>query len=298
MAVSARFGRVVTAMVTPFDDNLSIDERSVITLVEHLIATGTEAIVAGGTTGESATLTHHEKVKLFRLVKDAARGRALIIAGTGTNNTADSIALTEDAAAIGVDGVLLVTPYYNRPSQEGLFAHYKAIADSTNLPAILYNVPGRTAVNLLASTTVKIANACKNVVAIKEASKDLEQIGEILATGPDGFEVYSGDDGTTLPVLALGGSGVVSVISHINGRHLSDMHRAWFGGDIAHARQLHLASLALTKTLFLAPNPVAVKAALKIIGIIPSDTVRLPMVNATEVERERVAEGLKQYGLL
>jgi len=298
MAASPRFGRVVTAMVTPFDNNLLVDENAVTALVNHLATTGTETLVVSGTTGESPTLSHDEKLNLFRAVKIASRGRLRLIAGTGSNNTAESIAFTREVEEIGVDGLLLVAPYYNRPSQEGLFEHFRAIAGVTSLPVMLYNVPARTSSNLAASTTVRIARDCNNVVAIKEASKDLEQIGEVLATAPAGFEVYSGDDGTTLPVLALGGSGVVSVTSHVAGKSISELHEAWFSGDIDKARELHLKSLALTRTLFLAPNPVAVKAALKILGVIPNNLVRLPHVSANDQEIERVAAGLKQYGLL
>jgi 4-hydroxy-tetrahydrodipicolinate synthase len=285
-------------MVTPFDDNLLVDENVVTALVNHLATTGTETLVVSGTTGESPTLSHDEKLNLFRAVKIASRGRLRLIAGTGSNNTAESIAFTREVEEIGVDGLLLVAPYYNRPSQEGLFEHFRAIAGVTSLPVMLYNVPARTSSNLAASTTVRIARDCNNVVAIKEASKDLEQIGEVLATAPAGFEVYSGDDGTTLPVLALGGSGVVSVTSHVAGKSISELHEAWFSGDIDKARELHLKSLALTRTLFLAPNPVAVKAALKILGVIPNNLVRLPHVSANDQEIERVAAGLKQYGLL
>jgi 4-hydroxy-tetrahydrodipicolinate synthase len=298
MATSAIFGRVVTAMVTPFDSQYSVDESAFVSLIEHLISTGTETVVVAGTTGESATLSHKEKVRLFTVAKQTVGHRGQVVAGTGTNNTADTITLTKHAQEIGVDGVLLVTPYYNRPSQEGLIAHYSAVAKSTELPVVLYNVPARTGTNLLASTCVRVAQLAKNVVAVKEASKDLEQIGDILATAPDGFQVYSGDDGTTLPVLSLGGSGVVSVTSHIYGRQLADMHSAWFKGEVEKARQIHLQSLALTRTLFLAPNPVAVKAALKLIGVLQNDLVRLPLVPVTDSERERVAAGLKQYGLL
>ncbi len=285
-------------MVTPFNNDLSIDESAIASLVEHLAATGSDALVVGGTTGEAATLTHHEKIKLVKLVKEAARGRVKIIANTGTNNTADSISLTKEAEEIGVDGVLLVAPYYNRPSQDGLYAHFSAIAHSTSLQALLYNVPARTSSNLLSATTLRIARDNSNVVGIKEASKDLEQIGEILAEAPAGFEVYSGDDGTTLPVLALGGSGVVSVTSHVYGKAIAKMHDAWFSGDIELAQKIHFASLPLTKTLFLAPNPVAVKAALKILGIIPNDLVRLPLVKANDEECGRVVAGLKHSGLL
>jgi 4-hydroxy-tetrahydrodipicolinate synthase len=285
-------------MVTPFDNNLLVDENAVTALVNHLATTGTETLVVSGTTGESPTLSHDEKLNLFRAVKKASRGRLRLIAGTGSNNTAESIAFTREVEEIGVDGLLLVAPYYNRPSQEGLFEHFRAIAGVTSLPVMLYNVPARTSSNLAASTTVRIARDCNNVVAIKEASKDLEQIGEVLATAPAGFEVYSGDDGTTLPVLALGGSGVVSVTSHVAGKSISELHEAWFSGDIDKARELHLKSLALTRTLFLAPNPVAVKAALKILGVIPNNLVRLPHVSANDQEIERVAAGLKQYGLL
>jgi 4-hydroxy-tetrahydrodipicolinate synthase len=298
MAISPHFGHVVTAMVTPFDENLTIDEQAVCALVEHLIASGSSAVVVAGTTGESATLAAHEKVRLFQLVKDAVSGRIKVIAGTGTNNTSESIFLSKEAESIGVDGLLLVTPYYNKPSQTGLYAHYKAISCSTGLPVLLYNVPGRTSVNLSAKTCLQLANDCDNVVGVKEASKDLEQIGEIIANAPAGFQVYSGDDGTTLPILALGGVGVVSVTSHIFGKELAKMHEYWFEGNIINAREIHLKSLALTKTLFVPTNPVPVKHALKAMGVIPNDFVRLPLVQATTDESAAIKTGLKQYGLL
>jgi 4-hydroxy-tetrahydrodipicolinate synthase len=298
MAASPRFGRVVTAMVTPFDNQLLVDEKSVTALVDHLASSGTDTLVVAGTTGESPTLSHDEKIRLLRLVVDASHQRMKIIAGTGSNCTADSIAFTQEVQNLGVDGVLLVAPYYNRPSQQGLYAHFKAIADAAELPVMLYNVPARTGCNLAASTTISLANDCDNIVALKEASKDLEQIAEIISGAPNGFDVYSGDDGTTLPVLAVGGAGVVSVSSHIMGRQLAQMHQAWFSGDIAAARKIHFAGLPLTQTLFLAPNPVAVKAALKLLGIIPNDLVRLPLVRVTDEERDRVTSGLKACGLL
>ncbi len=292
------FGHVATAMVTPFDDNLQIDERQIVRLIDHLVENGTETLVVCGTTGESATLSRDEKVKMFTLVKKHAEGRAKIIAGVGTNNTADSIRLAKQAQEIGVDGHLLITPYYNKPSQEGLFQHFSAIARETSLPIMLYNVPPRTSLNMTAATTVRCARECPNIVAVKEASKDMEQIGEIARTAPAGFQIYSGDDGVTLPMLALGSVGVVSVISHVAGKALRQMHSAFFNCDLQAAAGIHLSTLPLTKALFCTTNPVPVKYAMQRMGVLTSDHVRLPLVPATAEEREIVDRSLTAFGLI
>jgi len=296
--MAARFGRVITAMVTPFDADLRVDERQVVRLCDYLLSHGSDSLVVCGTTGESATLAHEEKLALFRQVKSIAGGQACVIAGTGTNNTADTIALTREAEEIGVDAALVVAPYYNRPSQEGLYQHFCAVAKATKLPILLYNVPPRTSVNIGAPTVARIAADCGNVVAIKEASNDLAQIGEIRATTPDSFEIYSGADEANLPILALGGVGAVSVTSHVAGTDLARMHDAFFCADTDTARRIHLKTLPLTKALFVVSSPAPVKWALKRLGAIESAALRLPLVGPNEQEQAVIESALRTYGLV
>ena len=216
------FGQILTAMVTPFDQNGEIDFNATRNLVNHLIANGTDGLVVAGTTGESPTLTTEEKVELFKFVVRVVDGRVPVIAGTGSNNTRASIRLTKLAEETGVDGIMLVVPYYNKPSQEGLYQHFKAIAESTTLPIMLYNIPGRSVINMSVETIVRLSKI-PNIVAIKDASGNLDAMAEIISQTPDDFTVYSGDDGLTLPVLAIGGAGVISVASHIIGNEMQAM---------------------------------------------------------------------------
>ena len=248
---SAFFGRVLTAMVTPFDAQGQINEAAVVLLVEHLLANGSDGIVVCGTTGESPTLSHEEKLRLFRLVKETVGTRGEVVAGTGGNDTAVSIALTKEAAEIGVDGALLVVPPYSKPSQEGLYQHFKAIAESVpNLPCMLYNVPPRTAQNMDSATTLRLANDVTNIVATKEASGNLVQAAEIFDGAPEAFSLYSGDDALTLPLLAVGGIGVVSVSAHLIGKDMQAMHTAFFAGDTHRAAEIN------AKMLPIVPRPV------------------------------------------
>lgn len=292
-----RFGQVITAMVTPFSDDLVIDERQVKRLCDYLLSHGSDSLVVCGTTGESPTLSHEEKLAMFRLVKEAAGG-AKVIAGTGSNNTADSIALTKEAEEIGVDAALVVAPYYNKPSQQGLYEHFRAIAQSTSLAIMLYNVPGRTITNIAASTVIRLAQDCSNIVAVKEASNDMAQIGEIALGAPAGFEIYSGADEANLPILALGGVGAVSVTSHIAGKDLKRMFEAFAAGDLKTARELHLKSLPLTRALFSVPSPAPTKAALRLIGVLPNSRVRLPLVEPNQEERAAIKAAVRKYGVL
>ncbi len=216
------FGRIVTAMVTPFNQNNELDLLATKQLVHHLIANGSDAIVVGGTTGESPTLTANEKLSLFQTVIEAAAGKVPIILGTGSNNTSASIELTKQAEELGADAVMLVAPYYSKPSQEGLYQHFKTIAAATHLPVMLYNIPGRSAINLEVNTVLRLAQV-DNIVAIKEASGDLDAMAAIIEGTPDSFSLYSGDDSMTVPVLSIGGKGVVSVASHIIGPHMQQM---------------------------------------------------------------------------
>lgn len=283
MIFVAYFGRLVTAMVTPFDDQLRIDYSKTEKLIDHLLATGTEALVISGTTGESPTLSATEKLELFRFVAAYTKGRCKIIAGTGSNDTASSIQLTKAAAETGVDAVMLVAPYYSKPSQEGLYQHFKAIAESTELPVMLYNVPSRTAVNMTAKTTLRLAEI-PNVVCVKEASGNLAQVAHIIEGAPEGFQVYCGDDSLTLPVLAIGGVGIVSVAGHVVGQDMQKMITAFFSGNIPEAASIHRKLLPIFEGLFTYPSPGPTKVALEQQGV-PVGGVRLPLVALNDEER-------------
>ena len=284
---TAMFGQVLTAMATPFDAQGRLDEEAAARLAVYLLDNGSDGLVVCGTTGESPTLSHEEKLRLFRLVKNAVGGRGKVIAGTGGNDTAASVILTQEAAEIGVDAALLVVPPYNKPSQEGLYQHFKKIAESVpNLPCMLYNVPPRTAQNLEAGTTIRLARDVPNIVATKEASGNLIQCAEIFAGVPETFALYSGDDGLTLPLLSVGGVGVVSVSAHLVGKDMKAMHTAFFAGDYAQAARLNAKMLPIVRALFqpTTANPAPLKAALNMLGV-PVGGLRLPLVEANEKER-------------
>lgn len=276
------FGQVITAMVTPFQANGDIDWTATEQLIEHLLANGTDGLVVAGTTGESPTLSTEEKVELFRFTVRAVNGRAPVIAGTGSNDTRASVALTRLAEEAGVDAVMLVTPYYNKPSQEGMYQHFRTIAETTKLPVMLYNIPGRSAVGMTPETIIRLAEV-SNIVSVKEASGDLDAMAQIIEETPDTFSLYSGDDGLTLPVLAIGGTGVVSVASHIIGNDMQEMVQLFRSGSLAEAASAHRKLLPLMKGLFAAPNPVPVKTALNLSGV-ETGGVRLPMIPLTEEE--------------
>ncbi|MBD2870681.1 4-hydroxy-tetrahydrodipicolinate synthase [Paenibacillus arenilitoris] len=280
------FGRLITAMVTPFDADGRIDWPTTGRLIDYLIEDQqSDSLVVSGTTGESPTLSDEEKLELFRFAVKHANGRCKIIAGTGSNNTAHSIHLTKEAEAAGVDGVLLVAPYYNRPNQEGLYQHFKAIAESTKLPVILYNVEGRTGVNISAQTTLRLAQI-DNVVATKDCANS-DQLTQIISEAPDGFKVYSGDDSATLTSLAVGAYGIVSVASHIIGAEMKNLINAYLNGKVQEAAKLNGECFPVFKGLFYCPhpvpNPVAVKYALGLKGF-PVGGVRLPLVTVNEAE--------------
>jgi 4-hydroxy-tetrahydrodipicolinate synthase len=297
MTQTAPFGRILTAMVTPFDANGGVDYALAGRLAQYLVAHGSNGLVVAGTTGESATLTDDEKLRLFRAVKDAVGTSAKVVAGTGSNSTAETIVLSREAQHLGMDGLLLVTPYYNRPSQEGLYQHYAAVSDAVTCPITLYNVPARTGVNLEAATVLRLVDR-ENIVALKEAGPSMSQVAEIVAAAPSPFAVYSGADENNLPILAVGGVGVVSVVSHIAGPDLQKMHDAFFAGDMDTARRIHLALVGVTKAMFSAPNPVPTKTALAMLDVLPNSLVRLPLVEANERERAVIHAALKDYGLL
>lgn len=277
------FGRLATAMVTPFDEQLQIDYAKTEQLIDHLLATGTETLVVSGTTGESPTLSAEEKLQLFRHVVQYVNGRCQVIAGTGSNNTESSIQFTQAAQETGVDAVMLVAPYYSRPSQEGLYQHFKAVSEATKLPVMLYNVPGRTGVNMTAETTLRLAEI-SNVVCIKEASGNLSQMAKIIEEAPEGFELYSGDDSLTLPALSIGAVGVVSVAGHVIGREMQEMMKAFFAGDLQQAAALHRKYLPVFEGIFKYPSPGPIKVLLEKIGV-QVGGVRLPLVYPNEQEQ-------------
>lgn len=261
-----QFGRVLTAMVTPFQEDGQVDYAMAERLAGHLAEHGSDTLVVCGTTGESPTLTWEEEFELFRVVRQAVAGKAKVMAGTGSNSTQEAIAATVEAAKLGLDGTLQVVPYYNKPPQEGLYRHFKAIAEACpEMSMMLYNIPGRTGQNLLPETTARLA-LISNIVAIKEASGSLDQVSQVRQLTPPEFEIYSGDDSLTLPMLAVGAQGVVSVASHLVGLELQEMVEAFAVGNNQRALEIHLRLLPLFKTLFIATNPIPVKAALRLAG--------------------------------
>lgn len=288
-----KLGRLLTAMVTPFDRELNVDYGRARELARKLVSEGSDGVVVCGTTGESPTLTNEEKLRLFREVKDALGDSAVVVAGTGNYCTRESVELTRAAAETGVDAAMAVVPYYNNPPQEGLYRHFRAIAESSPLPLILYNVPSRSPRNLEPATVARLASDVKNIIAVKEASKNLEQITEIISKTPDGFLVYSGDDSTTLPILGVGGYGIISVASHVAGPQMRRMIDAYVEGRIGEAQEINKRLLPLFKALFITSNPIPVKAALKLSGF-PVGGLRLPLVEATEQEEAVIAAAMKQ----
>lgn len=283
-------------MVTPMKQDGSVDYKQAVELAEMLVNNGSDGVVVSGTTGESPTLTFDEKVQLYSDIVNELGGNTEIIAGTGSNNTQESINLTKAAETAGVDGIMLVTPYYNKPTQEGLYQHFRAIAEASSLPIMLYNVPGRTNVNLLPETIAKLAKI-SNIVAVKEASGNLEQVSYLRTITPDDFLIYSGEDALTLPILSVGGCGVVSVASHLVGRRIKSMVEAFLSGKVKEATSIHLELLRIFKTMFITTNPVPVKRSLGFLGF-ETGPVRLPLVDLSEVETDIIKETLRHYGLL
>jgi 4-hydroxy-tetrahydrodipicolinate synthase len=290
------FGRVLTAMVTPFEKDFSVNFDLAGKLARYLVQSGSDGLVVSGTTGESPTLSSEEKIELFRVIVEEVGGEATVIAGTGSYDTAGSVNLTRAAERVGVDGLLLVAPYYNKPSQEGLYQHYKAVAKSINLPVMLYNIPGRTGVNVSPETVARLAEI-DNIVALKEAAGSMDQVSELRRLLPDNFAIYSGDDSLTLPMMALGAKGVVSVAAHVVGPRLKEMVNAFLAGNFTLATQIHQELFPVFKGLFITTNPVPVKAALNLLGWqvgIP----RLPLVKATVAEKESIKRMLSEAKLL
>lgn len=293
-----QLGKVITAMVTPFDADLRLDLDQAARLAAHLVENGSDGIVVAGTTGEAPTLTKPEKLELFKAVKDTVGEAATVIAGTGSNNTADSIEITRAVSGMGLDGVMLTGPYYNKPSQEGFYQHFKAIAQVTDLPVVLYNVPGRTSKNIEASTVLRLAEEVSNIVALKEAGGDFEQISAICAGKPDDFTVYSGEDLLTLPMLSVGCYGVISVASHLAGKQIAAMIAAFDAGQVNEAARLHKSLLGIYRACFLASgNPACVKRGLEIIGV-PTGGLRLPLVEASEADTAAMRKACQELGLI
>ncbi|HLR15130.1 MAG TPA: 4-hydroxy-tetrahydrodipicolinate synthase [Bacillota bacterium] len=285
------FGNVVTAMVTPFKDNGMVDYLQTKILIEHLIHNGSDGIVVAGTTGESPTLSAEEKIELFTFAVKQVDGRIPIIAGTGSNNTAASIALTKEVEKLGVDAIMLVVPYYNRPSQAGMIAHFEAIATSTSLPIMLYNIPGRSSAQLDVETVVQLSQI-PNIVSLKDASANLIYMSYVRAQTSEGFSLYCGDDGLTLPSLSVGATGVVSVASHIIGPEMQEMVRAFKDGDMMKAENLHHTLLPVMEAMFAVPSPAPVKAALEMKDL-PVGSVRLPLLPLTSEERATLSSVIR-----
>jgi 4-hydroxy-tetrahydrodipicolinate synthase len=290
------FSGSMVAIVTPFNEDGSFDEESYRQLIEFQIENGTDVIVPCGTTGESATLNHDEHERVIKVCIEQVGGRVPVIAGTGSNSTAEAISLSKHAKKMGADGVLLVSPYYNKPSQEGLYQHYKALAEAVALPQVLYNVPGRTGMNMEAATTIRLAEFA-NIVAIKEASGNVTQSGEILAAAGDKIDILSGDDFLTLPLMAIGAKGIISVSANAIPKEVKAMVSAINNGDWAAAKEMHLNLLKFHNTMFIESNPVPVKTALALMGKMRAD-VRLPLVAMSDNTLTTLKTVLKDYALV
>jgi len=285
----------IVAIVTPFKND-KLDEKALTDLIEWHIAEGTNAIVPCGTTGESATLEYDEHYRVIELTIQVVNKRVPVIAGTGANSTSETIIMTQKARDLGADGALLVVPYYNKPTQEGLYLHYKSIAEAVDIPIVLYNVPGRTALNMLPQTVARLAEL-KNVVAIKEATGNMAQVSEVLRICGDRITVLSGDDFTTFTLMALGGKGTISVSANVAPRDLSEMCRLLNEGKYDEARKLHFKLEPLNKGMFIETNPISVKTALSLMGKIEEE-MRLPLCQMAEDNRDKLANILKNYGLI
>ena len=286
-------GRLITAMVTPFAADGAVDYASAKRLALALLDSGSEGVVVAGTTGESATLNRAEKLRLFEEIKQAVGERGAVIANTGTNDTAGSVELTRDAERTGVDGILAVTPYYNRPPQDGLEQHFTAIAAATSLPVILYNVPGRTSVNLEAETTVRLSSV-PNIAGIKEAAGDMQQVAGVIREAASGFRVWSGADEHTLAIIEAGGYGAISVVSHLVGRQVAEMIAAAAGGADADAASIHDRLLPLIEAVFVVSNPIPLKYAMNRLGF-PAGGVRLPLCGPDDATAERIMAEVEKH---
>lgn len=296
-ASEPRFGRMITAMVTPFDKDGELDLDRARGLARRLVEGGNDALIINGTTGESPTVFYPQKMKLFEAVVDEVGGEIPVIANVGDNCTADTVDFAQDVQKLGVDGFMLVVPYYNKPPQEGLYQHFKTIAESIDLPCILYNIPGRCVINMTAETTLRLAHDVENIVAIKEASGNLDQVSAIVAGAPEGFDVYSGDDSLTYDVMKYGGVGVVSTIGNVAPGRMKEIVTLCAEGKFDEAKKAHDALLPLMDELFVTSNPIMVKEALALTGY-PVGGVRLPLIDATPEQSEHLAQVMREVGVL
>ena len=296
------FGRVITAMITPFADDGSVDYEGAAKLAKHLINHGSEGILVGGTTGEGAVMSEEEKLKLYdcviRAVGQKAEGKKVpVIGNAGGIDTAASIAFAQKVEALGADGVLAIVPFYVKPTQEGMYQHFKAIADSIHIPVILYNVPGRTNASIQPATIRRLVDVCPNIVGIKDAAGNWDQVTQERMLLPEDFMIYSGDDSFTFPIIAAGGTGVISVSNHIIGEDMLSMIDAYEKGDVKKAFALHMKTYPINKGLFFITSPIPVKTAVNLLGL-PGGKFRLPMVEANESEKAHIVQMLKDYGLM
>lgn len=288
-------GRLITAMVTPFDDAGKVDFEQAKKLALACMRSGSDGVVISGTTGESPTLTHDEELRLYADVKSVLGDRGSVIAGTGSNSTSEAVEATQGAEKAGVDACLLVAPYYNKPSQDGLYQHYKTIAENTNLPCILYNVPSRTVISLASDTVIKLSQI-DNIIGVKEASGNLTEISKIIGGARKGFLVWSGNDSDTLPLLSIGGHGIISVVSHLVGSQIKEMINKYLAGKVAEAAAIHIHLLPLMDVMFVVSNPVPVKYALNKVGFNVGKP-RLPLVEPDAKSAARIMEVLKNYSI-
>ena len=292
------FGRLLTAMVTPFNADGSVNYEKAADLAEWLINNGSDGLVVAGSTGEAATMSAEEKLELFRVVVNRINKRVPVIAGTGSNNTADSVKMTKMAEAMGVDGALIVGPYYNKPTQEGFYQHFAAVAQSTGLPIIVYNVPGRTASNISPAIVARLAADFENIVAIKEAAGNVAQVAELYSVLPEEFTIYSGDDGLILPFMSVGATGLISVLSNIGGGILQDVMQAYEDGRVREAAKLNARMVPLANAMFIETNPIPVKAAVTLVTGIDAGQPRLPLSPMEPANKAKMVAVLQEYGLV
>ena len=292
------FGRLLTAMVTPFNADGSVNYEKAADLAEWLINNGSDGLVVAGSTGEAATMSAEEKLELFRVVVNRINKRVPVIAGTGSNNTADSVKTTKMAEAMGVDGALIVGPYYNKPTQEGFYQHFAAVAQSTGLPIIVYNVPGRTASNISPAIVARLAADFENIVAIKEAAGNVAQVAELYSVLPEEFTIYSGDDGLILPFMSVGATGLISVLSNIGGGILQDVMQAYEDGRVREAAKLNARMVPLANAMFIETNPIPVKAAVTLVTGIDAGQPRLPLTPMEPANKAKMVAVLQEYGLV
>lgn len=296
-AYEPRFGRMIPAMVTPFDDKLELDLKQARALARRLVEGGADSLIINGTTGESPTVFYPQKMKLFEAVVSEVGGEVPIIANVGDNCTADTVDFAKDVQKLGVDGFMLVVPYYNKPPQEGLYQHFKTIAEAVDLPCILYNIPGRCIVNMTAETTLRLANDVDNIVAIKEASGDLDQVAAIIEAAPAGFDVYSGDDSLTYDMMKIGAAGVITTAGNVAPQRMKELTTLCATGDFDAAWKAHEALLPFMDELFVTANPIMVKEALNLCGFSVGG-VRLPLVDATPEQSAHLAQVMRETGIL